>query len=504
MPRPRKKQETADAALDVSLGGGAVEANPEADKIKARLEGKDYKPSATIARFMASDAFVRGIRGPVGGGKSTGCCAEIMRRAREQKPGPDGTRRTRWVVVRNTYPELKDTTIKTWAEWYPEEWFGKINRQPGDMKHHIKLGDIDCEVLFRALDRPDDARKLLSLELTGAFINEAREIPKEIVDKMTDRVGRFPPMRDGGPTWRGIIMDTNSPDEDHWWHRAAEEEKPDGWEFFAQPPGLIEKDGKWLENPEAENVANLEPHYYLTRSAGKRADHIKVYYANQYGFVQEGKPVFPEYADHMHAAKTELAFAPAKPVFIGIGLALNSAAIFAQKRDNGQWAFLDEMMLEYGGAVTFAEQLSAKMQTDYPARTPFRVFTTKPDKPDDSDAEAIQIMRGRGIFAAPCRTNDVTLRREALAGVLSRLIQGDPGLLISPKCKLTRKALAGGYSYQRIQNSGEERYHDEPAKNRYAAIAEAAQFLLVGGGEAAHVFQQPKPTKLKYPQMGVV
>ena len=24
-------------------------------------------------------------------------------------------------------------------------------------------------------------------------------------------------MRDGGPSWYGVIMDTNSPDESHWW-----------------------------------------------------------------------------------------------------------------------------------------------------------------------------------------------------------------------------------------------------------------------------------------------
>ena len=75
---------------------------PPDDRILARLTGADYKPSATLARFHASDAFVRGVRGPVGGGKTTGCCQEIMRRAREQKPGPDGKRRTRWAVIRNT------------------------------------------------------------------------------------------------------------------------------------------------------------------------------------------------------------------------------------------------------------------------------------------------------------------------------------------------------------------------------------------------------------------
>ncbi len=44
--------------------------------------------------------------------------------------------------------------------------------------HRIKLGDMDLEVLLVALDRPRDIAKLLSMELTGAWVNEAREVPK--------------------------------------------------------------------------------------------------------------------------------------------------------------------------------------------------------------------------------------------------------------------------------------------------------------------------------------
>ena len=109
------------------------------------------------------------------------------------------------------------------------------------------------EVIFIALDKAEDVKKLLSLELTGAFINEAREIPKAVLDAVTMRVGRYPSQRDGGPTWSGVIMDTNAPDEDHWWaimsgdvpppEFMSEEEveqlvKPRDWEFFSQPGAM--------------------------------------------------------------------------------------------------------------------------------------------------------------------------------------------------------------------------------------------------------------------------
>ena len=55
---------------------------------------------------MKDDSFFRGVRGPVGSGKSVSCCIEIFRRAAKQEPSPDGKRKSRWAVIRNTNPQL--------------------------------------------------------------------------------------------------------------------------------------------------------------------------------------------------------------------------------------------------------------------------------------------------------------------------------------------------------------------------------------------------------------
>ena len=81
-----------------------------------------YKPDGNVLKsFMKSDVFFRGLRGPVGSGKSVSCCVEIFRRALQQEKAPDGKRYSRWAVIRNTNPQLKTTTIKTWLDWFPEE-----------------------------------------------------------------------------------------------------------------------------------------------------------------------------------------------------------------------------------------------------------------------------------------------------------------------------------------------------------------------------------------------
>jgi len=225
---------------------------------EAKPHSLDYNPGgATLKEFLLDNSFFTAIRGPIGAGKSVACCIKILKKACEQKPGPDGVRRSRWAVVRNTYPQLRTTTIKTWLEWLPEDIFGKFNWSP-PYTHHVKIGDVDMEVIFLALDKPVDVRKLLSLELTGAWINEAREIPKAIVDACTSRVRRFPSRKDDGPgpTWAGVIADTNPPDEQHWWGIMAGDvpipeyftaadlltmAKPHNWGFFTQPAAMLEE-----------------------------------------------------------------------------------------------------------------------------------------------------------------------------------------------------------------------------------------------------------------------
>ena len=236
----------------------------------------DFSGSPTTWQFLQANSFFRWLLGPVGSGKSYCCAADIMLRAVQQKPSPvDGVRYTRFVVVRNSYPELRTTTIKTWLDLFPESRWGPMRWSP-PLTHHLKLpsrGDaagIDCEVIFLALDQPKDVRKLLSLELTGAWVNEARELPLGIVQGLTHRIGRYPPKSKAGCTYRFIIADTNPPDSDSWWHNLALKNPIKGkypWKFFQQPGGMIEKENKtedsifaagknWIINPDAENIKN--------------------------------------------------------------------------------------------------------------------------------------------------------------------------------------------------------------------------------------------------------
>ena len=443
-----------------------------------------YSPAGpTIKAFHESRAFVRGIRGPIGSGKSTACVVEILRRVQEQEPGPDGVRRSRWAIIRNSYPELRTTTLKTWGEWCPPA-FGRITFD-SPITQRIKTPELDVEILFLALDREEDARKLLSLELTGAWINEAREVPKAILDALTGRVGRYPSKAQGGATWSGILLDTNPPDDQSWWYHAAEEDTPDGWEFFSQPPG---------DGPGAENIPNLPVDYYSRIKAGKDEDWVKVYVHGAYGYVTEGKAVFPMFRDRMHVAHQPVDAIPQLPLLIGADFGLTPAAIIGQRLSDGRWLILDELVTENCGVVRFAELLASYVARHYPDCAVDGAWGDPAGNARGHDEQtALDLMsQSTGWKWRPAPTNDPTLRREVVVSALNRLIDGLPGLIVSPKCMTLRKGFAGGYHFKFIRSGNGTQTHETPAKNAFSHPHDALQYLLLGGGEHNVVLHRPR------------
>jgi hypothetical protein len=454
-----------------------------------------YKASKTLNEFHHSDSFVRGIKGPIGSGKSVGMCFEIFMKACEQEHF-EGVRYSRWVVVRNTYRELIDTTIKTWTDWFPKR-MGTWSQM--NLSHTIKqvLPDgtmVHLEVMFRALDKPDDVKKLLSLELTGGWVNEAKEMPLRIIEMLQGRVGRYPSKRQGGPSWWGVIMDTNPPDTDSWWYRVFEETKPSNWELFAQPSGTSD---------EAENVENLPAKYYENMVPGKDQEWINVYVHGKYGFIQEGNPVYPEYNDDVHFSH-HIVEPPAEcTIHIGIDFGLTPAAAFAFE-DKGQWVFCDEVVTRDMGALRFGEVLGKHIRSIY--RDHPLIITGDPageQRAQTDEQTPFDILSALGIEADPAHTNDVVIRRETFAKSLTRMtFQGKPGLIVGPNCPYLRRGLAGGYKYRRMQVSGADKYVDKPDKNIYSHVCDAAQYLMLGAGEDdAIVGIDPDKYKLDYSEL---
>lgn len=463
-----------------------------------------YVASPTMAKFHRSPAFVRSLFGPIGSGKSVACVIEMMRiSCSVQLPTPGtNTRFSRWVVVRNTYRELIDTTIQTFFDWIPEE-LGIFHKQ--DMKFTLKQKmadgtDIHVEFLFRALDKPQDIKKLLSLEVTGGWLNEAREIPKAIMDMLIGRLGRYPRKIDGlgGATRHCLIMDTNPPDSDHWYYNLFEVRKPEGYEIFYQPSGL---------SPQAENIKNLPDGYYEKMQAGKDQEWINVYVHGQYGFVQDGKPVWQEYKDDVHHTDNTIDIPEALTIYIGIDFGLTPAAVFGVRTPSDQIIVFDELVCQDMDARQFGRLLKTKLMAEYPRHSTIICGDPAGDFRAQSDSSTPFLMlRAEGIAASPAWTNDPVIRIGAVAAPMKRMDSaGNPGFLIGPRAKIVRKACAGGYKYKRLQVSGDERYTDAPDKNRYSHPADALQYMLLAMGEGVTLITSEAMNKpITYDNTGYV
>lgn len=261
-------------------------------EIRMKPQGK------VLGDYMRSRARVSMIMGPLGSGKTYQSAQKILTLMCEQAPNSSGFRKTRWYAIRNTYPDLMSTTVKDWIEL-----FGDLGTFKGGgiepPTHHLDFNLEDgtrvvSELVFLALDREDSIKKLRGAQVTGFWLNEIKELRKPVIDMADLRHGRYPSAMEGGPTWHGMIGDTNAPEHGHWYYHLAENDKPADWEFFRQPGGVIRQgttmDGKvrWIPNPDAENINNLPDGYYSRGMQGKSDDWVATNLANEYGSYIEG------------------------------------------------------------------------------------------------------------------------------------------------------------------------------------------------------------------------
>ena len=431
----------------------------------------DYAPPPTGAKFMQSNAKMRVLMGPVGSGKSVTCSFEIIRRASMQAPNQRHIRRSRWAVVRETVRQLQDTTIKTFLDWFPPGQCGEYMRTT--KTYFFRVGDVEAEIMFRALDDADDVANLNSLELTGAWFNECRDIHPDIVDAMSKRIGRFPSAKDGGPTWFGMWGDTNPPTMDTWWYYQLERLSPvdgvspnnNGWAVFKQPSG---------RSIHAENIENLPEGYYDTQ--GRSEEYIRVYIDGEYGLSLAGTPVYKYFRPDYHMASSTLRpiVNGSRPVIVGMDLGLTPAAALMQQDARGRVLVLDEAVSFDMGIQRFVRTVLKPLLYERFTGCPVLVVTDPAgvQRAQTDERSAVDIIKAEGLKVIPASTNSITARVNAVDEFLMRQVDGDPAFLLDPRCTRLKAAMMGGYRYKKKQEGVIE-------KNQHSHIAEALQYGML-------------------------
>lgn len=432
-----------------------------------------YTPPATISKFikhyLPHELFYNWIIGPVGSGKTTGLFFKLVYMAKLQEPGRDGIRRTKAVIVRNTAQQLRDTTIASWNMWFKDGVAGTW--RASDMKFTLRFDDVECEVLFRALDTPDDVTRVLSLEVTFAVIDEFVFVPLEIIEGLSSRCGRYPESKSGGPTNFGVFGSSNPSTEDNEWYKYLHEALPDNARYFKQPSGLSD---------EAENLENLVggKDYYINQAKGKSEAWVKQYIESQWGYSAHGKPVVSTFKPAIHTTTKELLHDPRAPVVVGFDPGLGgSAFIFGQEDLHGRLKVYGELVQSGMGVQRILnERLKPYIRSRFPgckiiiAPDPAASFRSQKD-------ERTIVDELRKHFEVVCESNNrLTQRLTSIEHYSTRLTDVGPALIVDAvNCPILVRALSGGWRFKldRKRNT----VAAEPEKNEYSHPGDAFGYL---------------------------
>jgi len=137
------------------------------------------EPTAKQIEFLTSIAKFTCYSGGFGAGKTLAGCLRAL--LLSQQPNNFG------LIGRFSYPELRDTTRRTFFEICPPEYYDEAHGgQWKPSENHLKLVN-GSEIIFRHLDNVSEA-ELKSLNLGWFFIDQAEEIGEGVFQILQSRL----------------------------------------------------------------------------------------------------------------------------------------------------------------------------------------------------------------------------------------------------------------------------------------------------------------------------
>lgn len=428
-----------------------------------------YKPPPVLESFHLDPSFARFVIGPYGSGKSTAMIMELLRIAATQAPAKDGIRYTRMAIVRNTLQSIKQTTLPD-----IQMLLGPIVRyKVSDSRVEIRAGDIHSDWILIPLEEPEDVRRLLSLQLTMAFLEEFRELDHNILASVSGRVGRYPSAAMGGPTRYGVIGSSNPFAEGTSWHKFLVVQPTDDYRLFKQPSGV---------SPEGENVENLPKGYYDRLATNHSEEWVKVHVHGEFGDDLSGTTVFKTSFSFDRHTTNGLIVQPNQTLVVGLDIGRTPTAIIGQLDAFGRLLVHREVNAADMGLEQFlAERLKPVLYEERFANRPVAVVFDPSGvaKAQINELSAWDVLRAAGLNAVPAPTNDLEPRLRAVESLLLQNRGAHSAVIIDRDgCPQLITALRFEYKYKRKKDGDTE---DQPTKSHpWSDLADALQYLCLG------------------------
>jgi hypothetical protein len=441
--------------------------------IEKKILEDDYSPLPQQSKFHQSKAKYRCYLGGLGAGKTEAGSREAKLLLLEN-PG------IVILIARQTYPELRDTTMRTFFDTLPKDLIKSWNKS----ENHLVLKN-GSEVLFRSLDDP---MKLKSLELGFFWIDEASEVSEDIFLTLQGRIRQ----NKKGVTRRGGYLTTNPPNTGHWIEKHFIEKGVSEYEL--------------IKATTYENREHLPDGYIEDLERNYPPQWIKKYLYGEFGFTSAGKPVYPMFMEALHVrdlsyywkTRNKQGRLPTLQLYRGWDFGFNfPAMIVTTVDDQGRWLILKEFLGREIIVNDLADKGKLICATEFPEGRYLDYCDPAGDQKNDKTGTrtSCDILRAHRIY--PTHRFSTPLERSEIIGrLLQKTVDGLPAIMIDKGCKICIDAFSGGYHFKKPVNN--EKYQQDVIEKDgfFEHVMDALGYIAANLFMAAITGTRPKPGKI--------
>lgn len=446
----------------------------------------------TQKKFITSKATIVWLIGPQGEGKTFTGIWSLIHHATKQPEGQT----MKCAIVRDTFENIRRNTIPSIKDAL------EVNPAVA-RKFHFSNGGKYCvgpfiEIDFLGIDDLAGLAKLQGGEYAFIWLEEPAPIlakansglPEEVFDVALSRVAR---QKNSIPR---LQITMNPGDEEHWtYHKAIEDPiNPLGGALNYADDGMDIIRSEIINIPYGENKTLTNFTRASVKTAYKnRPDLWARYVDGDWSFVQGGIQVVPEYNEKLHRAKVILDPMPNRTVYRFWDAGLNPTCVFYQTTPRGRLFILDTLRGDNMGMRQFLKLQVIPLMN--------RRYSEIEDWEDIGDPNCLMREQSDSETSAALIINEAldtsfiggpdlwAPRREAVKEIFTRMVDGEPMILLSSHEGILHRALRGGWSYKK-DNAGNV-LKDKPIKNIHSHPGDA---LSYGIGKLHPWLQKKKPS----------
>lgn len=386
----------------------------------------------TQKAFMEDASRIKAYMGPGGSGKTLVGVTDIMMKALTI-PG------SKWFIARRDYNDLLDTTMHTVTEVLnnlpdgilldrkkapPQQWW---------IKPIITGNNImpePSEITFIGL-----SDWLGSYQYRGGFIDEMDEVE----EKFFFQLMRALRTKSDNPDAEFFQLSGafNPPSKNHWLFGACTGRNIHGDEINGGKPSIS------LHTPQyAENQRNLRSDYYTDMEV-MPMELQQRYRLGQWVDVFPGDPVIRQFNEKLHVSNT-VTF-QGKTLFRAWDFGYNRpACLYCQLSTDGRLHIMDEYLGKQIEGSKFIEVINNHTGQHFGEATGLKDYGDPAVAQHKDTGSMLRLLNEAGVNMLYKKTPfDVSLA--LLRKRFETLIEGQPAILIHPRCRVLIEALKGGY-----------------------------------------------------------